>query len=190
MMKIVFLLSKATGPRNHYTWSATQPGRNLTTLTYFGRSYSNGDRWDPFNNGSHALVFMTGQSCHIMLLLTERTWVLMSLMYVNYEMSFSWMLTSARFDFPKVYKRPVKKDEQGHVLLFLHSTCTLTVCWDSHNVSTQPAFSTANTQILCASLKQAATLQSPSLFKVFPMDLPLNELQKAFLISLSGLQEN
>lgn len=26
-------------------------------------------------------------------------------MYMKYEISFSWMLTSAGFDFPKVYKR-------------------------------------------------------------------------------------
>lgn len=38
-------------------------------------------------------------------------------MYVKYEISFSWMLTSARFDFSKVHKRTIKGNEQGHVLL-------------------------------------------------------------------------
>lgn len=39
-------------------------------------------------------------------------------MYMKYEISFSWTLTSAGFDFPKVNnKRTVKRSEQGHVLL-------------------------------------------------------------------------
>lgn len=33
------------------------------------------------------------------------------------------MLTSAGFDFPKVDKRTVKRDEQGYVLLFLQYLC-------------------------------------------------------------------
>lgn len=74
-------------------------------------------------------------------------------MYVNYEISFSWMLTSAGFDFPKVDKRTVKRDEQGYVLLFLHSICALAVCWALHNISTQPVFSITNTQNLHTGLR-------------------------------------
>lgn len=38
-------------------------------------------------------------------------------MYAKYKISFTWMLTSAGFDFPKVHKRTIKENEQGHVLL-------------------------------------------------------------------------
>lgn len=38
-------------------------------------------------------------------------------MYRKYEIRFSWTLTSAGFDFPKVHKKIVKRNEQGHGLL-------------------------------------------------------------------------
>ena len=91
-------------------------------------------------------------------------------MYVNYEISFSWMLTSARFDFPKVHKRTVKRDKQGHIPLFLHSICALAVCWALHNV-TQPLFSITNTQILNAGSRDQQQQCNPSPSNVFPMEL-------------------
>lgn len=48
-------------------------------------------------------------------------------MYMKYEISFSWMLASAGFDFPKVHERTVKRNEQGS--FFQHSfIITILVC--------------------------------------------------------------
>lgn len=62
-------------------------------------------------------------------------------MYVNYEISFSWMLTSAGFNFLKVHKRTVKRNEQDHIILYPHTICTLTVCQDLHSMSEYTASS-------------------------------------------------
>lgn len=79
-------------------------------------------------------------------------------MYVNYEISYSWMLTSAGFDLPEAYKRPVKRDEQGHVLLFLRSICTLRVCWALHKYTASIFYSQHS--ILHAGLIQASRLDT------------------------------
>lgn len=110
-------------------------------------------------------------------------------MYVNHEISFSWMLTSAGFSFPKVHKRTVKRDEQGHVLLFFRSTGALTVCWALHNLSSQPALSTTITQILHAGLSDKQQQCNPSPSKSLPMELPPKSTAGTFPHLPLGLQE-